>query len=101
MFQSAPFLYMGREYIDRHYGDQVMNNEEKFQELLDEADNVRTIMIMVTMELVNDKYDINSSVYDNDDEDDKDENQDKVLQLVNKHIKTLASKVFQIYLQSF
>jgi hypothetical protein len=78
-----------------------MNNEEKFQELLDEADNVRTIMIMVTMELVNDKYDINSSVYDNDDEDDKDENQDKVLQLVNKHIKTLASKVFQIYLQSF
>lgn len=101
MFQSAPFLYMGREYIDRHYGDQVMNNEEKFQELLDEADNVRNIMIMVTMNLVNDKYDINSSAYDNDDEDDEDENQDKVLQLVNKHIRTLASKVFQIYLQSF
>ena len=34
-------------------------------------------------------------------EDDEDENQDKVLQLVNKHIRTLASKVFQIYLQSF
>jgi hypothetical protein len=101
MFQSAPFLYMGREYIDRHYGDQVMNNEEKFEELLDEADNVRNIMIMVTMNLVNDKYDINSSAYDNDDEDEDDENQDKVLQLVNKHIKTLASKVFQIYLQSF
>jgi len=101
MFQSAPFLYMGGEYINRHYGDQVMNNEEKFQELLDEADNVRNIMIMVTMNLVNDKYDINSSAYDNDDEDDEDENQDKVLQLVNKHIKTLASKVFQIYLQSF
>ena len=31
----------------------------------------------------------------------EDENQDKVLQLVNKHIRTLASKVFQIYLQSF
>ena len=101
MFQSAPFLYMGREYIDRHYGDQVMNNEEKFEELLDEADNVRNIMIMVTMNLVNDKYDINSSAYDNDDEDDEDENQDKVLQLVNKHIKTLADKVFQIYIQSF
>lgn len=101
MFQSAPFLYMGSEYIERHYGDQVMNNEEKFQDLLDEADNVRNIMIMVTMKLVNDKYDINSSAYDNDDEDEDDENQDKVLQLVNKHIKTLASKVFQIYLQSF
>ena len=101
MFQSAPFLYMGREYIERHYGDQVMNNEEKFQDLLDEADNVRNIMIMVTMNLVNDKYDINSSAYDNDDEDEDDENQDKVLQLVNQHIKTLANKVFQIYIQSF
>ena len=58
-------------------------------------------MIMVTMNLVNDKYDINSSAYDNDDEDEDDENQDKVLQLVNQHIKTLANKVFQIYIQSF
>jgi hypothetical protein len=101
MFQSAPFLYMGREYIDRHYGDQVMNNEEKFQELLDEADNVRTIMIMVTMNLVDDKYNIDSTAYDNEDEDEDDEKQDRILQLANKHIKTLANKVFQIYLQSF
>ena len=101
MFQSAPFLYMGREYIDRHYGDQDIHNQEKFEELLDDADNVRTIMIMVTMELVNDKYKIDSSDYDNDDEDEDDEKQDRVLQLINKHIKTLADKVFQIYLQSF
>jgi riboflavin synthase len=100
MLQSAPFLYLGRDYIERHYGDMDMNEPDKFEELLDKADEVRNIMIMVTMNLVNDKYEIDSSVYDND-EDDESEDQSRILRLANKHIKDLANRVLQFYMSSF
>ena len=54
-------------------------------------------------ELVNDKYDINSSAYDNDDEDDKDENQEERLRLLNqlKRRNTSITRIsFLNYIQS-
>ncbi len=100
MLQAAPFLYMGRDYIERHYGDMDMNEPDKFEELLDKADEVRNIMIMVTMNLVNEKYDIDSSIYDSDEEDES-EDQSRILRLANKHIKDLANRVLQFYMSSF
>jgi hypothetical protein len=44
MFQAAPFLYSGREWIDRHYGEDQEDNED-FQEMLDMADEAKDKMI--------------------------------------------------------
>ena len=100
MFGSAPFLYMGRDYIDRHYGDGNIGDEDAFEEVLEEADNARNIMIMVTMNLIQDKYKIDSEKF-NDDENEDSEDQSKILRLANRHIKDLANKVFQFYMVSF
>ena len=40
MFGAAPLLYAGREHIDRYYGE-GREDEEKFQEVLEDADESR------------------------------------------------------------
>ena len=97
MYQSAPFLYMGPEYIDRHYGDGIMTDRESFDEMLEHADDARYKLIMITMNLVNDKYKIDSNEYD--DEDSYEDS--KMLKLANRHIKDLAQRVLQFYMFSF
>jgi hypothetical protein len=44
MFQAEPFLYSGREWIDRYYGENQEDNDE-FQEVLEMADESKDKMI--------------------------------------------------------
>jgi hypothetical protein len=44
MFQAGPFLYSGREWIDRYYGEDNEDNED-FQEVLEMADEAKNKMI--------------------------------------------------------
>ena len=44
MFQAAPFLYSGKEWIDRYYGEYEEDNEA-FQEVLEMADEAKNKMI--------------------------------------------------------
>ena len=44
MFQAAPFLYSGKEWIDRYHGEHEEDNEE-FQEVLEMADEAKNKMI--------------------------------------------------------
>ena len=44
MFQSQPFLYSGKEWIDRYYGENQEDNED-FQEVLEMADDAKNKMI--------------------------------------------------------
>ena len=44
MLQSQPFLYSGREWIDRYYGENQEDNED-FQEVLEMADEAKNKMI--------------------------------------------------------
>lgn len=45
MFGAAPFLYSGRDWIDRYYGENEENNEA-FQEVLEMADDIKNEMIL-------------------------------------------------------
>ena len=54
MFQSAAFLYSGREWIDRYYGENEEDNES-FQELLDMAEECRNKMIQGLMKYMESK----------------------------------------------
>jgi len=44
MFQAAPFLYSGKKWIDRYYGEDQEDNEA-FQELLEMADEAKDKMV--------------------------------------------------------
>ena len=44
MLQSQPFLYSGREWIDRYYGEDQEDNED-FQEVLEMANEAKNKMI--------------------------------------------------------
>jgi len=44
MFQASPFLYSGREWIDRYHGENQEDNEA-FQEVLEMADDAKNKMI--------------------------------------------------------
>lgn len=45
MFGAAPFLFSGRDWIDRYYGENEENNEA-FQEVLEMADDIKNEMIL-------------------------------------------------------
>lgn len=44
MLQAAPFLYSGKEWIDRHHGENQEDNEA-FQDLLEMADEAKDKMV--------------------------------------------------------
>jgi len=48
MFEAAPFLYSGKEWIDRYYGEDREDSED-FQKLLEMADTARDKMIAGTV----------------------------------------------------
>lgn len=90
MLQAKPFLYMGRDYINRHYGDGSMSDEEAFEEVLEDADAAKNYMITATMNYLEDKGQLSS--YNEDEED------DVILQRVNRTISKMADVVFDVYL---
>ena len=80
MFQSAAFLYSGREWIDRYYGENEEDNES-FQELLDIAEECRNKMIQGLMKYMESK---NMELDD--------------MSRVNSLLKRLADKIVQLYI---
>lgn len=83
MFQSYPFLYSGREWMDRYYGENQEDNES-FQELLEMAEESKDKMIQGLV-----KY-MNSKNIDMDD-----------MSRVNNLLDRLAKKMVQLYVSFF
>ena len=54
MLQSQPFLYSGREWIDRYYGEDQEDNED-FQEVLEMADEAKNKMIQGVLKYMESK----------------------------------------------
>ena len=54
MFGAAPLLYSGKNHIERYYGE-GREDEEKFQEVLDEADEAKDKMIQGIINYMNEK----------------------------------------------
>jgi len=79
MFQSAAFLYSGREWIDRYYGENQEDNEP-FQEVLEMAEESRNKMVQGLL-----KY-MESKNMDLDD-----------MGRVNSQLTRIAQKIVQFY----
>ena len=80
MFQSRPFLYSGREWIDRYHGEDQEDNEA-FQEVLEMADESKDKLVQGLM-----KY-MQSKNLDMDD-----------MSKVNHFAEKFASKIVQLYM---
>ena len=80
MFQAAPFLYSGKEWIDRYHGENQEDNEA-FQEVLEMADDAKNKMIQGLLKYMESK---------NMDADD--------MSRVNNLINRFAIKVNQLYI---
>jgi hypothetical protein len=80
MFQAAPFLYSGKEWIDRYHGENQEDNEA-FQEVLEMADDAKNKMIQGLLKYMESK---------NMDVDD--------MSRVNNLINRFAMKINQLYI---
>jgi hypothetical protein len=80
MFQARPFLYSGREWIDRYHGEDQEDNDA-FQEVLEMADESKNKLIQGLM-----KY-MESKNIDMDD-----------MHKVNHFAEKFASKIVQLYM---
>lgn len=80
MFQSSPFLYSGKQWIDRNHGENQEDNES-FQEVLEMADESKHKMIQGLF-----KY-MESKNIDMDD-----------MGMVNRLIEKFASKIVNLYI---
>ena len=54
MFEAAPFLFSGKEWIDRYYGE-GREDDENFQKFLDESENAKNKMIQGTLKYMESK----------------------------------------------
>lgn len=67
MFEASPFLYSGKEWIDRYHGE-GREDDEKFQKLLEMADHAKDKMIQGTISYLERKKpeweldDVNSAI---------------------------------------
>jgi hypothetical protein len=82
MLQSQPFLYSGREWIDRYYGEDQEDNED-FQEVLEMADEAKNKMIQGVLKYM------------------ESEGIEIELDKVNRLIRQFASKILQLYISFF
>jgi hypothetical protein len=53
MYESPKFLYSGKDWIDRYYGENPPN-QEAFEEVLEMADNVKSELINGVLKSIND-----------------------------------------------
>jgi len=79
MYESPPFLYMGKKSINRYYGEN-REDDELFIEVLNLADEAKDKMIMGTMKYMGEK---------NLDLDD--------ISQIERNVKKFAIKIFEIY----
>ena len=82
MFQSQPFLYSGRKWIDRYYGENQKDNED-FQEVLDMADEAKNKMIQGVLKYM------------------KSEGIEIEIDKVNSLMGKFATKILQLYISFF
>ena len=82
MLQSEPFLYSGREWIDRYYGEDQEDNED-FQEVLEMADEAKDKMIQGVLKYM------------------ESEGIEIELGKVNRLINRFANKILQLYISFF
>jgi hypothetical protein len=82
MFESATFLYSGKDWIDRHYGENQEDNED-FQDVLDMADKAKDKMIQGVLKYM------------------KSEGIEIELDKVNRLIQKFAMKILQLYISFF
>jgi hypothetical protein len=79
MLQSQPFLYSGKDWIDRYYGENQEDNED-FQEVLEMADEVKNKMIQGVLKYM------------------ESEGIEIELDKVNRLMGRFASKILQLYI---
>lgn len=79
MFESAKFLYSGKDWIDRYYGENQEDNDD-FQDVLDMADEAKHKMIQGVLKYM--------------------ESEDIEIELdrVNRLIHKFATKILQLYI---
>jgi len=85
MFGSYPLLYAGREHIERYYGEG--RDDEKFQELLNVADESKNKLIQGVLDYVESK---NLEI----------EFDEEGMRKINSLAKTFAKELFQVYANS-
>jgi hypothetical protein len=79
MLQSQPFLYSGKDWIDRYYGENQEDNED-FQEVLEMADEAKDKMIQGVLKYM------------------ESEGIEIELDKVNRLMGRFASKILQLYI---
>ena len=79
MFQAAPFLYSGKEWIERYFGE-GREDDEKFQKMLSLGDKAKDKMISGTVDYLN-----NNKI-------------DWDLEDANKMVKKFANQMVQVYM---
>ena len=82
MFQSQSFLYSGREWIDRYYGEHQEDNED-FQKVLEMADQAKNKMIQGVLKYMESK------------------GEEIDLEKVNRLVIRFASKILNLYISFF
>ena len=79
MYGASPLLHMGKERIERYYGEGQEENED-FQEVLEMADDVRYKMIQGTMKAM------------------QENNEEIELSKVSRRLEAYAMKLLQLYI---
>jgi hypothetical protein len=78
MFEASPFLFSGKEWIDRYYGE-GREDDEKFQKFLDESENAKNKMIQGTLKYMESK------------------GKEIEIEEVNRILRRMAQKMVQLY----
>lgn len=81
MFQAAPFIYMGKERLAHEFYYNKPENADEFEEVLDMADEVQSIMIEGVLRIIDDS----GQSYDDS--------------TINRLIKRYADKMVQLYIK--
>ena len=82
MFEAGPFLYSGKKWIDRHYGEDNEDNED-FQEMLDNSEEAKDVMVQGTMKWMESK------------------GMEIELETINRVIRKLSTKIVELYMKFY
>jgi hypothetical protein len=82
MFEAGPFLYSGKKWIDRYYGENNEDNEN-FQEMLDSSEEAKDVMIHGTLKWMESK------------------GMEIDLDTVNRYIRRFAPKIIELYMKFY
>jgi hypothetical protein len=78
MFESSPFLFSGKEWIERYHGE-GREDDEDFQKMLEKADDAKNKMIQGTLKYMESK------------------GKEIEIEEVNRILRRMAQKMVQLY----